>query len=277
MATPSLTRHVLPGALGDVHVDVRSGGRATPRPAVVVVHGFKGFKDFALFPPFAERLAQAGFTAVTYNASGSGVDPAGGFTLPDRFARNTYGAELADLATVLDALTTGGLGTAPPAAVGLVGHSRGGGVAVLHAAGDPRVRALVTWAAISHTDRWSAEEKEQWRLAGHVDVVNARTKQVLPLGTAVLDDLERHGPERDVEAAAARVAVPWLVVHGTADDSVAADEARVLHAASGRDTTELLLIEGANHVFGTVHPWAGPTPHYREVADRTVRWMGTHL
>jgi hypothetical protein len=40
MATPSLTRHRLPGALGEILIDVRAGGRGTPRPAVIVVHGF---------------------------------------------------------------------------------------------------------------------------------------------------------------------------------------------------------------------------------------------
>jgi hypothetical protein len=29
-----------------------------------VLHGFKGFKDWGMFPPFADRLARAGFTAV---------------------------------------------------------------------------------------------------------------------------------------------------------------------------------------------------------------------
>ena len=50
MATPTLTRHVLPGTLGDILVDVRAGGRGSARPAVIVLHGFKGFKDWGMFP-----------------------------------------------------------------------------------------------------------------------------------------------------------------------------------------------------------------------------------
>src|SRR4051794_30750052 len=172
MATPTLTKHTLPGALGEILVDVRAGGRKTARPAVVIVHGFKGFKDWGMFPPLADRLAQAGFTAVSLNLSGSGVDDRGGFTLPQRFGPNTLSAELADLATALDALTAGKLGTAPPTALGLLGHSRGGGVAVLQTARDPRVRALVTWAAISTVERWPLSDRDQWRAAGKLDVVN---------------------------------------------------------------------------------------------------------
>src|SRR5687768_17465471 len=85
MATPTLTKHELPAALGNILVDVRAGGRGSPRPAVVVMHGFKGFKDWGMFPPLAERLAQAGFSAVSFNASGSGVDESGEFVWPERF------------------------------------------------------------------------------------------------------------------------------------------------------------------------------------------------
>jgi hypothetical protein len=43
MATPTLTAHTLPGRLGEIFVDVRAAGRSGSRPAVVIVHGFKGF------------------------------------------------------------------------------------------------------------------------------------------------------------------------------------------------------------------------------------------
>ena len=87
MATPTLTRHTIPGALGEILIDVRASARRHPAPAVLVVHGFKGFKDWGMFPPFSERLARAGFAAVTPSLSGSGVDGDGRFALPDRFRR----------------------------------------------------------------------------------------------------------------------------------------------------------------------------------------------
>ena len=126
MATPTLTKHSLPGALGHILLDVRASGRTSPRPAVVVVHGFKGFKDWGMFPPFAERLAQAGLTAVSPNLSGSGVDDAGEFSLPDRFAHNTFSAELHDLGQVIDSLMQGQLGVAKSEGLGhLVRHLDG--------------------------------------------------------------------------------------------------------------------------------------------------------
>ena len=161
MATPTLTKHQVPGALGEILVDVRSGDRSEPRPAVVVLHGFKGFKDWGMFPPFCERLARAGFAAVSLNTSGSGVDDGGAFSHPDRFGHNTFSSELADLLAVVEALDRGALGVARPTSIGVVGHSRGGGIAILASRRDRRIGALVTWSAISDVRRWTPESAQR--------------------------------------------------------------------------------------------------------------------
>ncbi|HKH84886.1 MAG TPA: alpha/beta fold hydrolase, partial [Gemmatimonadales bacterium] len=192
MATPTLTKHSVPGTLGPLLIDVRAGGRALPRPAVVILHGFKGFKDWGMFPPLSERIARAGLTAVSPNFSGSGVDDSGDFSLPELFGHNTFTAELQDSQSILEALFNGQLGIPFPSSVGLLGHSRGGGIAILQTARDPRVSALVTWAAISDVQRWSSGERAAWRSEGKAEVRNARTGQILPLYTDVLDDIEQN-------------------------------------------------------------------------------------
>jgi len=277
MATPTLTKHSLPGSLGEILIDVRAGGRASTRPAVLVLHGFKGFKDWGMFPPLSQRLAQAGFIVVSPNLSGSGVDDEGDFSLPERFGHNTFTAELEDVRRVIDALMAGQLGVPTPSTLGLVGHSRGGGIAVLQAARDPRVRALVTWAAISRVERWPSAQQSSWRAAGKTDIQNARTGQVLPLYTDVLDDVEQNASALDIEAAGRRIRIPWLVIHGTDDESVPFAEAERLKAASARPDTRLLPIQGGGHTFGAVHPWRATTPELSTVFDATLAWLTTRL
>jgi dienelactone hydrolase len=277
MATPSLTKHTIPGSLGPILVDVRSGGRNSARPAVVVLHGFKGFKDWGMFPPIAERLARAGFTAVSPNLSGSGVNDAGEFTLPEQFGHNTFSAELQDTSAVIDALMRGELGTPAPSTVGLVGHSRGGGAAILQTARDPRIRALVTWAAIASVERWTPGEQAAWRSAGRTEVRNARTGQVLPLYPDVLDDIERNSAALDIQAAAAAIRVPWLLIHGSDDESVPFKEAELLKAASSGETVRLLPIQGGGHTFGAAHPWRSSTSQLDLVFDATVEWLAARL
>ena len=231
-----------------------------------------------MFPILAERIAMAGMTAVSFNLSGSGVDDGGDFSFPDRFGHATFSGDLRDLDTVVVALSEGGLGVPTPTSVGIVGHSRGGGVAVLHTAYDARVRALVTWSAVSTVDRWSPEEVEQWRSEGALQIVNSRTGQVLPLHTDALDDIEKNGAgSLNIAAAAAQITVPWLVVHGAEDETVPGPEADALVKANRRGDCQLLRIEGAGHTFGAVHPFQGSTPELERAIDATVAWMGRHL
>jgi len=277
MATPSLTKHTLDGVLGPIFVDVRTSDRSAARPAVVIVHGFKGFKDWGMFPPLAERIARAGLSAVSFNLSGSGVDDRGEFAWPERFGHNTFSAEVEDIRRLIAALADGRLGMAPVERLGLIGHSRGGAMAILTARRDPRVQALVTWSSISSVNRWPGQAAE-WRRKGHLEIVNARTGQVLPLYTDVLDDVERNGFELDVQGAARSLTIPWLLLHGVADPSVSVEEARALSASSPAGAERrVILLEGANHTFGAVHPFAGTTPDLAMVFDETVKWMGRHL
>jgi alpha-beta hydrolase superfamily lysophospholipase len=276
MATPRLASIELPGADGGpLYVDVRSGARpGEVRATAVICHGFKGFKDWGFFPSLADRLAVAGFTAVTFNFSGSGVGPASEVVdQPGRWFAQRVSDDLADLDTVVGHVAAGG---APW--IGLVGHSRGGALAVLGAARDARVKALVTWAAVAGFLRYSPEELARWRRDGQIEVVNTRTGQVLPIGLRSLDDLEANAAgSLDVLAAAGRVRVPWLIVHGVEDESVPAREARHLARASGSPRTELLLVPGAGHTFGARHPWAGSTPALEEAVQRTARFLSGTL
>lgn len=275
MATPILTKSVVPGALGDLLIDVRSTEREAPGPAVIIVHGFKGFKDWGSFPFFAERLARAGFSAVSVNLSGSGYDDNGDFAWPDRFGHNSFSAEQYDIDRVLEALDRGGLSLAPPTQVALLGHSRGGGAAILAAARLERISALVTWAAIASVRRWSPADMARWRERGQIDVLNTRTGVTSPIFLEALEDIEANaGGSLDIEAAAARVTVPWLLVHGDADPTVPIEEAdRLARAAEGRSTVERFNVQGANHTFGAVHPYLGAPAALELVFDRTVRFL----
>lgn len=230
-----------------------------------------------MFPPFCERLAKAGFTAVSLNLSGSGVDDAGVFSLPDRFQGNSFTSEVADLTALLAALDAGALGVPRPTSVGVVGHSRGGGMAILLASRTPRVGALVTWSAIATVRRWTDEQMAAWRREGVSRVRNARTGEELLVGRETLVDIETNAEgSLDIGAAAARLLCPWLLMHGTADETVDIVEARLLAGAAPL-VARFLPIDGAGHTYGAVHPFAGTTPALERVFDTSVAFLGEHL
>lgn len=250
---------------------------ADARGAVILCHGWKGFSRWAFFPALARAIADAGIGAISFDFSGSGIGEDGEtFTEFDAFASNTYARELADLTTVeTHARERGWIGSR----LGLFGHSRGGGVAILHAAQARDLHALVTWSAIAHVRRWSDSDVLAWRARGYTEIVNTRTHQILRLGTELLEECEREGREGgalDVRAAAARVTAPWLIVHGTADETVPVADGHALHAAAASGA-ELRLIPNANHAFDMRHGEAGQSPALRDALDATVDFFETHL
>ena len=166
MATARLAKVRLTAADGGpLRIDLRTGaGSGEARPSVLICHGFKGFKDWGFFPKLAGRLAVAGFNAVSFNFSGSGVGEGEDFDELDRWAHQRPSTDLEDLQIVTDYAAA--LGSRW---IGVVGHSRGGGLGILHAARDTRIKALVTWAAIDHFMRWSESDVRRWRTEGRLD------------------------------------------------------------------------------------------------------------
>lgn len=243
--------------------------------SVVICHGFKGFAHWAFFPYLAREIAESGMRAITFDFSGSGVGPdRQNFSQLEEFTTNTFTQELTDLDQVVgEARRRGWIENG----FGLFGHSRGGGVAILHASHDRNVKALVTWASISSTFRWSDSDVAAWRQRGYNDIHNSRTGQNMRLGTAILDEVEALGKTKlDVGAAARRVTVPWLIVHGDADETVSIEEGELLSSLSpGRST--LWKVEAGNHVFGASHPVTDAPPTLALVARGTVAFFAEHL
>jgi pimeloyl-ACP methyl ester carboxylesterase len=239
---------------------------------VVLCHGFKGFAHWGFFPYLAQTLAENRLTAITFDFSGSGIGPdRESFTEPGAFAGNTLSREQEDLENLVDYARRRKL---IEGKFGLFGHSRGGGTAILFSAGvDSNVSSLVTWSSISYPNRWSSEDVITWRRQGYADVTNSRTGQVMRLDTDLLDDVELHGKTKlDIQAAAGKIKVPWLIVHGTGDETVPSSEAEKLHALSPGVST-LRLIKDANHGFDAKHPLGEAPPVLEKVVLETVKFF----
>ena len=243
-----------------------------PLGSVVICHGFKGFAHWAFFPYLARTLAENGLTAITFDFSGSGIGPdRETFTQPDAFARNTFSKEQEDIENVVDYArrkkTINGK-------FGLFGHSRGGGMAIIYAAAqEADVKSLVTWSSIGRTNWWTPEEAVIWRQRGYAEVTNSRTGQVMRQGTELLEDVELHGKTKlNIAAAAAKIKAPWLIIHGTGDETVRSTEAERLHELSPRVST-LRLVKGANHGFDAKHPLTEVPPVLEKVVLETVKFF----
>jgi uncharacterized protein len=266
-----------PNGAPPIRGDLRIPSEREPESAVVVCHGFKGFKDWGFFPALSQALAARGHAVLTFNFSHSGIGPDGvDFSDLPRFADNTHTRNVEEIHLVLDALSEGQLLRTPPRRVGLFGHSRGGGEAILAAAKDPRVNALVTWSAIASVERWSDEQIAAWERGETVVIPNARTGEAMPINPSYWEDLTMNRRRLEITRAAQGVSAPWLIVHGEEDETVAVEDAHQLHGATeGR--AELLLIGEAGHTFGATHPLDEIAPPLRIAMDATGDWMDRFL
>jgi uncharacterized protein len=220
-----------------------------PRALVVVVHGFKGFKDWGFFPWLAQRLATHRLAVCRFNMSRCGIgDDPESFDRLDLFEHDTYSIELADLRLAVRHAQQ----QFPNLPTILLGHSRGGGIALLGANDVPNLSGVVAWSPISRCDNWDDATLRDWKERGVTEVVNARTKQVMRMSRNVLDDFEANRERLDIVRAAENLRVPLLVVHGRRDESVPIESGRLL--AERADDASFLEIDRASHTFNAIHP-----------------------
>jgi uncharacterized protein len=261
---------------GNIH-SADANGHA---PLAIICHGFKGFKDWGMFPHAADVLASRGITAIRFNFSlnGVGEDPLN-FTMLDRFERNTVSREIDDLGDLIDAVTTGDLAV-PGTDCGklaVIGHSLGAGVCIVKTLEDVRIRAAVSWAGVASFDRWGPKFKKQWREQGRMEILNQRTNQLMPMGIAMLNDLEENETRFDVCGAARELRRPLLLLHGEQDVSVPIEEGQRIREAADPSLTTMHSIPNADHTFGAVHPFAGSTPALEQLLELTSGWLKQEL
>ena len=117
---------------------------ATPRPAIVLAHGFGGTK--ADSEPTARTLALAGYTVIIYTARGFGAS-GGRIHLDNPAYEGSDARKLIDLAASRPEVAKDG----DDPVIGFAGASYGGALSLLAAGLDPRVDAIVpafTWHSL---------------------------------------------------------------------------------------------------------------------------------
>ena len=239
-----------PRLAGLLHVPA---GRETVAgcPAVVLCHGMESTKEGTKHQALAARLTALGYVCLRFDFSYVGESEG-------RFEDITISGEVEDLGGAIDFLAARGVDT-----FGVIGSSLGGTVAVLFAGADPRVRALVTIAAVSLPlgilQRMDQAAVEAWRRTG------VRGEGESRLRRDFLDDLEHV----DVIAAARAVTAATLVTHGDADHVVPVGDAYALFEALP-EPKALAITPACDHRYSD-------PAHLDALIDRIVDWTVTRL
>ncbi len=242
-------RHDL-GILGDTHAPEQS----PPIACVLLLHGFKGYKDYGFIPVLAEDLREHGMLVHRFNFSTSGMtNDTATFARPDLFERDTWTRQVDDVRRVARAIEKGEIaGGGLP--LFLVGHSRGGATALLAAGRHHEqldLTGIVTINAVSRCNSMTPEERDLMLGRGYTTTKSSRTGQELRVDAQWLREQLGHPQDHDVLLQAGHAGVPVCVLQGDRDDSVELDQGRAIARAAH---TAMITIEGGDHVLNMPNP-----------------------
>ncbi|MGM1022954.1 MAG: alpha/beta hydrolase family protein [Bacillota bacterium] len=242
----------------------------TAKSLLVIAHGYKGFKDWGMFPYIAEALCVDNHV-VTFNFSHNGIgEDLTNFTELEKFARNTYSREQEDLDVLLTNLRARHEFRELP--LFLLGHSRGAGSCFIYGLDHPgEISGVISWNGVTDLDLFTLPQKEEMRTKGRSYVQNARTGQQLPLDLVILEDMEQNRQRFAIVDRLKDSQLPAVLIQGT-DDSKRLREGSAL-LTSVRPDIEWVQIQGGNHTFNTVHPFKGSSLPLDQAITETRRFI----
>lgn len=202
--------------------------QAQPRPpAIILVHGWS--RNSSELLPLAARLTKAGFVVLLYDSRGHGCSGDDGPITIRKFQE--------DILAALDYLHR--RSDIDGDRIGVFGRSIGGSSAILAAAADRRVRALVTCSAFADPAQLTRDTLRMFHLPPWpIAWLTCRfIERWLRLPMAEVAPLNK----------TASIEVPILLIHGGADTYIRPSNAEHLYAQAPRDRTELLVIPTRRH------------------------------
>ena len=201
----------------------------SPRGTIILCHGMDSSKNSDKLVALGRDLAVHGFLTLRFDFAYVGESS-------EKFENITYSGEVEDLRAACSFIRDRYSGK-----IGILGSSMGGTVALLFAAEDRGIAALVTIAAPVHPEAFprrvlSPYALQKWRARGFTFYNGQR------LNLALLEDLETI----NVVESARKIACPLLIIHGDKDEVVPVEEAHELNACiSGKK--KLLILKGTDH------------------------------
>lgn len=260
-STPSVT--IASGGerlLGVLHVPAGPG----PHPIVVLLHGFPGNeRNFDL----AQALRRAGYATLVFHYRGSwGV---GG--------SYSWANVLADAAAVADAVRAPAFAAEhrlDPDRLALAGHSLGGFTALMTAAADPSINAVVSIAAVDFAAVARACRADAAARASYVEMFGGDS--LLPLrGTtaeALIAEMEAAGDAWSLPALAPRLADRPVLLLGAARDTVTPEPVHFRPAVESYLAHPLPRLE--HHLLPTDHAFSD---HRITLTHTIAAFLDRHL
>ena len=215
---------------------------------LIIGHGLTGNKDSPLILALAEKVASEGMSVLRFSFTGNGESEG-------RFEECTISKEIEDLQSILTIATESGWRPI------FAGHSVGSAVGVLTASLDSRIQLLISLAGMVQTEVFCETEfgtvtPGQGYMWGNSNCL---------LSQEFVNDMKQI---KSVLPRASGLVLPWLLVHGTADEIVPVTDSQLL-VQNFETSRELVEIDGACHQF------SGNSTN--KLVDSVIDWLGRKL
>jgi len=260
--------------------DVSYNSNQKPKPIVIFSHGYKGYKDWGAWNLVAEAFAKQGYFFLKFNFSHNGGTVKNSIDFPDlkAFSENNFSKELEDLEDIINLVsnTKEFKNEVDSENISLIAHSRGGGIILIKASENPKVKNVITWAGVSdYKARFliGSENFKNWKKTGITYIENSRTKQQMPHKFQFYLDFEANENRLTIKHAVKNLEASLLIIQGTNDLTVIEEEGRTLH--KWNPNSKLEIIENGDHSFGTKHPWEEEVlpKDLQKVVEKTIQFL----
>lgn len=211
-------------------------------PSIILLHGFTGYKEEKHIETLAKDLADNGYVAIRFDASGFGES---GGTTEEDFRFSNY---LKDTAGIFEFLKSQNF--VDKERIGIWGHSMGGMLSIIYAANKPEVKAVCSVSAptLMGTSDWLGSTLDEWRITGWFNKVSSRGGEQLRIPYAFIEDAQKY----NVLDYVTQVKQPILIILGKDDDVVRPDDTRTIFDKAN-EPKKLIEIENMDHDYKN-HP-----------------------
>lgn len=234
-------------------------GKKKNYPAVILLHGFTGYKDEQHIVALANALADNDIVAVRFDCSGFGESEG---DMEYDYRVTNY---INDLDCVYNSIKH--LEYVQPDHIGLWGHSMGGLIAIEYAKSNPDITAVsvVSSPTAVGISPWLSSKMGEWKETGYLQIESSKYGK-FRVPYAFMEDARQYNALDSVQ----ELKQPIMVVVGKADTTVSPADTMQLYEHA-HDPKKLVTIEKMGHDYKKY-------PELIEEVDKdVVPFFTTHL
>lgn len=225
-------------------------------PTILLLSHFTGFKELTHLSHLAKALVEKNFCVLRFDFSdcvGKSEGTCEDMTLMHQ-VRDTFSA--IDFLETQDKVDSNKIGVA--------GHSLGGTTAIVSAANDSRIKAIVNIAGLASA-KWDVLFKEkvpEWEETGFI-TFKTFTKGEVKIKYGFYKDLKKYSASEIVK----QVHVPIRIIHGDNDKIVPLKNGEEIFK-NANEPKDLHIVKDADHMFSNNEP---------EMIQATIEWFEKYL